>query len=535
MELWDDKELEGTSDIDRYVDENQYQKQYKFDKASTFIDTIGAKVSNDNGLFDEINKVIDNETVKAVPMRYAEVSKGTSASSKTHSYIIAIDLIRIYDIRKVAPKRVCYYNEKYGYWEFIIAREVDTQLRNIIPDKYVLDVNKVVLNEIFSWFLCKAPTIREDEFFNNTEYVNFLDCAINAKTRVPISEQQRKELLFPYYVPWEYLTRDKLRNGSFKALCNDVYPDDPKTKKELSKIYGMSISNIRTNKISGLFLGPPNSGKSLMLNLNRDLVGHNFSTSVSFSQMNSEFAVAQLYNKRLNTSAEMSGAGRVRIDVFKTLVGNDPTMAAFKFEDPFEFKNYCFLLFASNEIPHVDNYMELQPFLSRLVIFPFVNVKPRKEWNNNLQKELLGDMGNVIDFALDGVVLLLEGNFEFKETTAMKQAKKNFAGEQNSFALFAKKYIINESNNHLLSSDIKEYYEAYCEKHKYPCLSHQKWSKYLQSYYNCKPYHGSKDAPDGIKRARGYKGIAFNNEIFKLDKFIDTAYDFMEEEYLDEE
>ena len=237
--------------------------------------------------------------------------------------------------------------------------------------------------------------------------------------------------------------------------------------------------------------------------------------------MASEFALTELCSKRVNTSGEMSGAGKLRLDIFKTLVGNDHTTASHKFKDHFQFKNRCLLLFASNHIPELDNYMEVDPFVSRLVVFPFSHQKSRHEWENNLNEMFLGDLKNIFDFAIEGLRALVEDNYEFIETDAMVVAKENFVGSQNSFSLFAKKYLAFKHDKKVLSCDIERYYSAFCQKRDFTPLSVKKWSNQLTNFYGCLNYAGTKGSYDMKgRRARGYRGVQLADNVSELDEFI---------------
>lgn len=229
--------------------------------------------------------------------------------------------------------------------------------------------------------------------------------------------------------------------------------------------------------------------------------------SLSFAQMSSEFAITQLLGKRLNLSGEVSGASNKRLDIFKSLTGNDTLTACFKGKDHFQFKNECLMVFACNSFPPIQAIEEFDSFLARIIIFPFTNVKPRDQWIDSLEDLLLGDVGEIIKDAMRGLQEMEEDGFAFKESSAMRLAKEEFIGQYNSFALFAQRFIETDAESVVTSDEIQRRYRKFCQDEDYLALEYTVWSKYLKNEYSC--ISTTKVVSDGLNkhRARAYRGI----------------------------
>lgn len=295
--------------------------------------------------------------------------------------MIAASLMDYHDFC-VMDGQLYIYDAKFGYWKIIPVSAENRELRALISEEDKSSVTKNLLNEIYEWICIEAENMDETRS-QEKYYLNFKDCAIDWRNRHIAAD--RKNLYFDYYLNLNYMDLDDYNSGAMKGFLKDVFGDDKKTKKEFSKFFGLCLSNIRTLKTCGFLYGPSNTGKSVMLNLLKLLVGEQWTASVSFSQLSNEFAITRMLGKRINLTGEVSGTGNKKLDVFKSLTGNDTVEVCFKGKDYFPFRSKCILVFACNNFPQIQDIPAFQSFLSRVVIFPFSNVKPRSEWIDNMK------------------------------------------------------------------------------------------------------------------------------------------------------
>lgn len=267
--------------------------------------------------------------------------------------------------------------------------------------------------------------------------------------------------------------------------------------------------------------GPSNTGKSVILNVLKLLIGEDYCSSVSFSQMSNEFAITQLIGKRLNISGEVSGTTNKRLDIFKSLTGNDRITASFKCKDHFQFSNNCLLTFACNALSPMISANDTDSFMSRIIIFPFRNTKPRAEWISNLEELIAKDSKAIIADAIEGLKLLEEDSFQFVESQAMKRCKREFYLQNDSFTVFAEKYIKEDSGNKVSSRDITAAYTHFCNIEECPALNQNQWGPILKMKYNAESKTLSKRDKNGEEtRLRCYKGIRLDYP-YKADVFFD--------------
>ncbi len=417
------------------------------------------------------------------------------------------ELIESYDFISVQEKLYVYV-KKLGYWKLITDSESQREIRKRVDRKWRGRVNKNNLQEIYEWLILDAKQLEPSVFREGRHYLNFCDVAYNWNKNE--TTKDRKKLYFRYalQVPFEL----KGGNGKFKDFINDIFGEDTKSIEQFQKFIGLALSDMRTFKYAFILYGPSNSGKSVLMNVLRFLVGAEATASVSFSQMSSEFHTAQLNGRRLNLSAEVSGVTLSRIDVFRALCGNDEVLVSNKMKDPFSFVNRCLLIFACNCLPRISDPMEAQSVVERLIIFPFKNVKPREEWDAKLTKNLCDDYPSIIKFAIEGLRLLEKSNHTIQESPAMLQCKIQYSSQYDSFSMFAQKYIVPSRGERISSASIKGAYHQYCLINDCVELNDNVWGQIIKRNFDCI----STTVSDNEHRIRGYKGVALSSNVGEL-------------------
>ncbi len=391
--------------------------------------------------------------------------KGTE-SKKNVSYDIAQVLLEQNSFYIIEGQLHLYCK---SYWKLISESEANREIRIIIPEDLRCRISKGILYEIYEWLRMLAPSTA-DCLKKRRCCLNFLDMAYDWESDTVI--QNRKGLMFKYVLQLPLRCIKQEGKGAFESFIQDTFGYDNKTAREFRKFLGLC-----------------------------------------------QFAITQLLGKRLNLSGEVSGASNKRLDILKSLTGNDNVTASFKGKDHFQFKNESLLVFACNSFPPVNALEKFDSFLTRVIIFPFSNVVPRDKWIENLEEILLDDAGSIIREAIRGLRELKQDGYCFKESLEMRKCKQSFKGQYNSFALYADEYISKEIDGKVTSDDIRRSYRRFCEEGGYEILPDNVWSLYLKQRYGClsKTFSVKEDAQD--ERKRGYQGISIKRGSF--DKSAD--------------
>ncbi len=432
---------------------------------------------------------------------------------KNQIEIMLEELMATHDFISINHQELYIYQKDQGYWKLIIPNTVDSEFRSLLRG-WIGSVNSANIIELYKWLLIEAPSESPEIFNKGKKYLNFQDCAYNWRQDEKV--KKRKHLYFTYVLNTQY-PKEK-SNGTFRKFIDDAIGDDKDTQKELAKFVGLCLSDIRDLKYAFFLYGASNTGKTTLINAIKNVIGESQCSSLSFSQLSNEFAISYLYGRRLNASAEISGVSTTKLDVLKSLSGNDAVMGSYKYKDSFQFNNRCLLVFACNVMPKVD-YMELQSFASRMIIFPFKHVVDRDDWNKNFNHRLQEDIRGIIDFAIKGLRHLHDDNYQIKETAVMEECKNDYAALYDSFSVFCDKRLKASPKESITSADIEKHYSQFCENYGYDVLKPNQWSQILKRRFNCKSIFISVETDsDKPKRLRGYKGVALKDKAVKLFK-----------------
>jgi putative DNA primase/helicase len=120
------------------------------------------------------------------------------------------------------------------------------------------------------------------------------------------------------------------------------------------EIIAYAMQTDRSLQKAGLFIGPGEDGKSILLNSISAFIGPSNISNLSLHRLEGDrFACARLVGKLLNVWADLPSHVLPDSSMFKCIVGQDRIIGENKFERTFEFIPYVFLLFSANNHPRV--------------------------------------------------------------------------------------------------------------------------------------------------------------------------------------
>ena len=453
---------------------------------------------------DKIDDVIEFEDEK----------NHRAVREKRTPYSIAQYMLSEFEI-KHDDNLILHYSD--GFWQAIVKDEELRGLRQIVPRKYVDDVDKRSLAEIFEWLIKDSDKFDPNYENDRYRYINFSDCAVDLLNSEILAEEERKDKGFKYALRIPYRS-DAQGTGVVERFVKESLGNDDATIVEFSKFFALALGDLRNQKRAYLLYGPSNTGKSLMLNYIGSLVGTDQYSTISFAQFDKNFSAAQLLGKRLNISSEISGTSNERLDVFKSLTGNDRITTSFKYKADFQFFNESMLVFAGNVLPQIKDCMEAESVIDRIIIFPFMNILERDEWNNNMLEELVQDVAGTIKLLEKGVKALSHDNGIVYESKKMLKAKRLYMEQSDSFGLFLREKLYKSPKSKIASADLDSEYRLFCDENDIEAMRPQKWSPILKR--SC-PWVKPTFVKDTFNnQVRGYKGIAIKESGDNLDMVL---------------
>ncbi|WP_078314929.1 phage/plasmid primase, P4 family [Mycobacterium sp. D16Q16] len=150
---------------------------------------------------------------------------------------------------------------------------------------------------------------------------------------------------------------------------------------------------------SPFLFGPTRSGKSTFLELLVKLVGPGATSGMKMQDLESDqFAIADLYGKRINIDADVSDEYVPSVSNLKRLTGRDPITANLKYGKRFTFINQALPVFSGNTLPTVGE--RSRAFMARVVPVSFPHSKEGSEDETlpgRLEAELPGILNRLIE------------------------------------------------------------------------------------------------------------------------------------------
>lgn len=208
-----------------------------------------------------------------------------------------------------------------------------------------------------------------------------------------------------------------------------------------------------------ILLGNGSNGKSLFLDMIRNLYGEDNCSSLALEDLGDKFRQPEIVGKILNVGDD-SGHGLLEnTAIFKKLVTGDSMTFERKRQDPFKYVNTAKLIFAANALPPTTDKSD--GFFRRCIIIPFDGVfRPGQEnYDPALIYKVTTDKAKsyLLNLALTGLKKLLEDEY-FDETDDTKMLIATYNAANNSVMLW-----LNDCKaTHSSLSDAYVSYVKYC-------------------------------------------------------------------------
>ena len=310
-------------------------------------------------------------------------------------YLIGCDLF-------LSTKQYLYiYEEEKGYYRCLAnPKDEEEAVLNLFPDERQRLISSQVLREVI-FRLSRVSSVRVDETdFNRDEdgrYVNCLNCVFDLEECRPLYGD-RKKYRFNYCNNAVYSEKE-VQADSFSGYV-DSSLGYKGAKRFLLRIIGNLCCPSIETKNAFFFVGEPNSGKSKLGNVIKDIVGENAVSGIALHDLGERFSNSLLSSVRLNINMEMSSKPLRNIAAFKTITGGDWAKGERKSEALFTFTHHCKLLFAGNRMPELKDPDISDAFVDRIVLLYFPRSIPREEWDPQLNEKLLREKNAIFTLAL---------------------------------------------------------------------------------------------------------------------------------------
>lgn len=331
-------------------------------------------------------------------------------------------LIDFLKIKKDAKtKLLYYYDEEKGLYV-----SNDDYVKGVITKfcPMLKDFQKVEVIKYLNNLLELSPT----EFNKDPFKVSFLNGRLDLKDMSfePHSPEHLETIQL--HVNWNPDAVGPTADDFFAtATCGDK-----DCERLLYEAIGYSFLKTQALHKAFLLYGGGRNGKSTFLDIIKEIAGRENCTSISFKDLGEKFRVAELHNRLVSLSGDISAQPLKDSDLFKQICGGDEITIERKNAHPFSDTVFATLFFSANKLPRTPDTS--YGFYRKLIIIPF---------NANLSKvslvdgakfhdDLMKDLEYIAYKSMYAIQKVLTSSHEFTMPDSVKEIMQEYKIENSS-------------------------------------------------------------------------------------------------------
>lgn len=247
-------------------------------------------------------------------------------------------------------------------------------------------------------------------------------------------------------------------------FLNSCWPDDPDSIQLLREWFGYVLSG-ETRLQKFLFIqGPTRSGKGVIADTLKNLIGENNIASVTFEDLVQPFGLADLLGKSLTIMPDLriSPQGNIVAGVQRmlTIVGEDPVPVNRKQKDLMSVAIGCRFLITSNETPRL-------PDASGAAVARMLSLQMKISWLNcedtKLKSKISPELPSILLWAADGYQSLTKRGF-FKQPTTGRQLINDAIELASPIQMFAADRCTIDPDAKIVTTDLYKEWKSWCEE-----------------------------------------------------------------------
>jgi P4 family phage/plasmid primase-like protien len=207
----------------------------------------------------------------------------------------------------------------------------------------------------------------------------------------------------------------------------------------LQEFFGYILLNHARYKKALMIYGQPDSGKSVVVGIIRELVGDHNCCQIRVDKMDDPRALAPIKGKMVNLMTELPDDVMVADGGFKQLVSTGEAIEIDpKYQQPEIYIPTCKHVFASNSLPNIND--KTAATFNRLLVVRFNNRIAKKNQDPDLHDKLCVELPGIFNWSLIGARRLVENKGRFTEIEESRQIIAEHEAEQNAVAMFVEEF-----------------------------------------------------------------------------------------------
>lgn len=365
------------------------------------------------------------------------------------------------------------YQREEGYYKLLdkmqLQRMVYAYLVQHSPKSLTDAQVKDFINQIKYVIYLNTPNMLTDHIGVDRDYL------LNMRT-LQIEKNDRSQFAFKHLkLPKNGEPQEPVR---FKQFLSEVLVDKelnpvPEMTDLVQEMFGYCLMNTIESHVSFFCVGRGGNGKSVLLEVLRQMVGDQFCSSMSVETLTkNNFAAANLVGKLVNVCTEEESSF-VKSDKFKAMVSGDTITVERKYQDSFEWRPTVTYVFATNSMPAFSGFNE--GLVRRMIIIPFNRRIKKSDIDTNLDRKLISELPQITYWALQGAKRLVENKMKFTMPELVQDKVERFKENISAAVMFFNEwYTVADEYSFTEADYMYAEYKLWCEQR----------GKRPQNYYN---------------------------------------------------
>lgn len=210
-------------------------------------------------------------------------------------------------------------------------------------------------------------------------------------------------------------------------MLNKLFVNDMEVRDLFEEMLGYCLIRNTRYQRGFMFYGDGSNGKSTMLEMIKNFLGHENISSVDLTKLHENYAVAELEHKLANIGDDIESDKLKETGTIKKLFTGESVMARRIYGSPFNLYSYAKMIFSANRIPYSAD--KSHGFFRRFEFIPLeAKISPSDEdYDPHILDKVTDESAKsyLLNIALIGLKRLLK-NGDFTKPETVKQAKEEY-------------------------------------------------------------------------------------------------------------
>lgn len=243
------------------------------------------------------------------------LEKDNNQKIKNVDYDVYIRLLKRH-IFKCCEGRMYLYDENTGCFKELNDNQLKIVVRSDWPKEIERLLTKSKVDDIIDRLKsCNKIQVGNSDFDSYTHFINFKNGVLNLTNWKLYPHSPKYN--FSSFINAQYNVN--VQGKVFMNFIRQCTDGDATKENLIQEILGYVISNYTTAKKFFVFIGKPHTGKSTLLDVLKEIVGEEYTTSIPIHQLGERFMKAKLFRAKLNISGEMTDVELKNLDTLKSI------------------------------------------------------------------------------------------------------------------------------------------------------------------------------------------------------------------------